>query len=87
MKLHNELLAHLGAPEASYLDSELYAAAYRLVDREGQPGLDIWCQSLAVGQPLPTMPLWGHGHISLPVDLDATYERTCQEQRIASQAA
>ncbi len=31
---------------------------------------------------LPTMPLWLRGDICLPVDLQATYEVTCREQRI-----
>jgi hypothetical protein len=50
----------------------------------GQPSLDIWQELLAVGNPLPTMPLWLRGGLCFPVDLEAAYERTCREQRIPS---
>jgi hypothetical protein len=35
-----------------------------------------------VGRPLPTMPLWLRGGLCLPVELEATYERTCTEPRL-----
>ena len=79
--LHDELLARLGAAPPP-LGAALYAAAYHPVERQGQPTLDVWHESLAVGRPLVTMPLWLLGGICLPVDLDATYQRTCREQRI-----
>lgn len=83
--LHNELLERLGPPEASPLEAELYATAYRVVERDEQPSLDTWEETLAVGRPLPTVPLWLQGDLCLPVDLDGTYERTCREQRIPTQ--
>ena len=42
-------------------------------------------ESAGVGHPLPTMPLWLRGGLCLPVDLEATYERTFREQRIPSE--
>jgi hypothetical protein len=48
--LHNDLLARLAAPPAVYLHAELYAAAYRPVERSGQPSLDIWQEALSVGE-------------------------------------
>ena len=80
--LHNTLLARLAAPGAARLNADLYAVAYRVVERDGQPGLDIWHEALAVARPLPIMPLWLRGAFCLPVGLEATYERTCREQRI-----
>lgn len=80
--LHEELLARLSPPGVAAANVDLYAAAYRLVEREEQPSLDVWQQPLAVGQPLPTMPLWLRGNLCLPLDLDATYHRTCREQRL-----
>jgi len=44
--------------------------------------LDVWRETLTVGQPLATLPLWLRGGIYLPVELEATYERTCIEQRV-----
>ena len=80
--LHNELLARLQPPTTARLNADLYAVSYRPVQRDEQPNLDVWQQALAVGQALPTVPLCLRGGLCLPLDLDATYERTCQEQRI-----
>lgn len=82
--LHRSLLSRLQGPEAPLGDSDLYTAAYRPVEREGQACLDIWLEKLTIGQPLPTMPLWLRGGLCLPVDLNAAYERTCREQRIVA---
>jgi len=79
--LHEELLHQL-AVNMMPLNTQLYAAAYRVVERRGQPNLDIWQEALAVASPLPIMPLWLRGELCLPVDLNATYLRTCREQRI-----
>ena len=85
--LHEDLLARLHAPDMVPLAADLYAVAYRPVKHAGQPSLDIWQESLAVGRPLPTLPLWLPGNLYVPVDLDATYERTCREQRIMANTA
>lgn len=79
--LHDELLARLTS-ETSPREAESYTAAYRPVVREGQPSLDVWQEALGVGRALPTMPLWLRGNLCFPVELGATYERTCREQRI-----
>jgi hypothetical protein len=57
------------------------------VKRDEQPNLDIYQEALAVGRPLPTLPLWLRGNLCMPVDLDATYDRTCREQRIRANGA
>ena len=85
--LHDELLARLGSPGIVSLDADLYAVAYRPVSRADQTSLDIWQEPLAVGQRLPTLPLWLRGGLAVPVDFDATYERTCREQRIIGESA
>ncbi|HUT93990.1 MAG TPA: DUF4058 family protein [Thermoguttaceae bacterium] len=85
--LHEDLLARLGSSGGTCLDSDLYAVAYRLVERAERPSLDIWEERLAVGQSLPTMPLWLGGGLCLAVDFEATYRRTCQEQRILADAS
>jgi hypothetical protein len=78
--LHEELLQRLAAETGPL--TELYAVAYHPVCRREQPSLDIWPQALFIGKPLPTLPLWLHGGPCLPVDLEAAYERTVQEQRL-----
>jgi hypothetical protein len=85
--LHGDLLARLGSSGGVPLDSDLYTVAYRLIERAEQPSLDIWQEPLALGQSLPTMPLWLRGGPCLRVDLDATYNRTCLEQRILVDAS
>jgi len=85
--LHGELLARLTEGKASSVKLNLYAVAYRAIERNGQPSLDIWQEELAIGSILPTLPLWLRGEICLPVDLAATYERTCREQRITVSSA
>jgi hypothetical protein len=77
---HRELLARLGATAAA--PGPLFASAYRPVERDGASALDVWLEPVALGQPLPTMPLWLRGGLCLPVELEATYERTCTEQRL-----
>jgi len=83
--LDAELLTRLGVPDAT-AGSPLYAAAYRPVEREGRAALDVWREPLAIGQPLPTLPLWLRGGLCLPVELQVTYERTCVEQRVPTAA-
>ena len=83
--LHNELMARLSQTAELSASGHLYASAYCVVEREQQPQLDIWQETLSVGQPLPTMPLWLRGIGCLPVELNETYERTCRELKIAPQ--
>jgi hypothetical protein len=81
--LHVELLARLSQTTAAPgIDHDLYVAAYRPIEREGQPKADVWHKPLSIGLDLPTMPLWLRGGICLPVELAESYERTCREQRI-----
>jgi hypothetical protein len=81
--LHDELLTRLQAGSAAPFEDDLYAVAYRPVSRNGAAQLDLWPKALTVGRPLPTLPLWLRGGPCLPVDLEATYERTRQEQRVS----
>lgn len=78
--VHSDLLQRLGTEAQS--GSPLFAAAYRPVERDGARALDIWHEPVAIGQPLPTLPLWLRGGLCLPVELEATYMRTCLEQRV-----
>jgi hypothetical protein len=79
--LYRELLLRLGLddPGAGPL---LSGSAFRRVERHGKRVLDIWREPIVVGAELPTLPLWLRGGLCLPVELEATYARTCVEQRI-----
>jgi hypothetical protein len=83
--LHRLLLLGLETDAGSANPTDLYAASYRPIERDGQPRLDIWHEPMTLRHPLPTVPLWLRGGLCLPVDLDASYERTCREQRIAAE--
>ncbi|HTU92454.1 MAG TPA: DUF4058 family protein [Gemmataceae bacterium] len=73
--LHGEVLDLLGQAEGSVLpaDTALYAAAYRPAHRGDKNQLDLWPAALALGQPLPLLPLALRGAFFVPVDLEATY--------------
>lgn len=61
---------------------EPYAAAYRMVAITEKSRLDSWPEPVAVGQPLPTLPLWLAADIAVPVNLEESYLATCESLRI-----
>jgi hypothetical protein len=78
--LHNDLMARLrqpGGPAADPLPGHLYATAYRATGADGAGELSVWVRPLAVGQPLPTLPLWLLGGVCVPARLGDAYEDTC----------
>ncbi len=80
--LHDDVLARLAAVNPMASGTGLYAVSYRTIERDRQSHLDIWRETLAIGDALPTLPLWLRGALCLPVELEATYDRTCREHRI-----
>ncbi len=86
--LYAELMAFLGHPTADPMSADppaTYAASCRQVER-GTRGektiLETWSHSLAVGQTLPTLPLWLSDTLSIPLDLEGSYEQACRDLRI-----
>jgi hypothetical protein len=55
----------------------LYTTACRLTKRENDWLLETWTHSLALGQALPTVPLWLADNLAVPVDLEDSYEQSC----------
>ena len=84
--LHNPLLKQIGN-SLNQFDVNLYAVAYRVVERAKQLNLDMWQEALSLGDELPILPLWLPGELCLPVDLNASYQRPCREQRISLNSA
>jgi hypothetical protein len=78
--LHGELLQRVTGVSAGR--SELWAAAYRAWQTREQTSLQAWHDALALGAALPTLPFWLKNGPCIRVDLDATYMRTLQEQRM-----
>ena len=80
--LHRELLERLMPTPPATPSDALYTAAYRPVEIDGKPQVEVWYERMAVGEPLPSLPLWLRGGLTLEVDLAGTYDRTCREQRL-----
>ena len=82
--LHDELVALLGHVNgfAFPTPTPLYATAYRPARRQEKNEIDLWRESLAVSQSLPTLPLAVRGLGCLPIDLEATYMEARQRGRI-----
>jgi hypothetical protein len=56
--------------------------AYHNAENEEKRELRAWTESLALGAPLPRLPLWLGVDISVPLDLEASYQATCEDLRI-----
>jgi hypothetical protein len=77
--LYGELLESIGQSDPS-LSPELpplYATACRMTKRENEWVLETWAQSLGLGQPLPTVPLWLADDLAVPLELEEGYEQSC----------
>jgi hypothetical protein len=82
--LHNEMIQLLNL-DASFLlpaATSLYTVAYRPLRRDDVDQVEAWPLPLALGQPLPTVPLSLAADCCLPVDLDAAYRDACQRRRV-----
>jgi hypothetical protein len=81
--LNAAILSLLGVDTSAVTPAGLSAVSYRAVghDEETQQ-LQLWPAPLALGQPLPTLPLWIASDVSVPLDLEASYQATCTDLRI-----
>lgn len=71
-----------GETAISAITTDLYAVAYRvrLVGQRTQ--LEAWPAALALGAPLPTMPLWLTESLCVPLELEAGYQAACKFSNI-----
>jgi hypothetical protein len=82
--LYGELLELIGQSDPS-LGAEpppLYAVACRGTKKGDAWLLETWANTLSLDQPLPTLPLWLADNLAVPLELEASYEETCQVLRI-----
>ena len=82
--LYSDLMELFGQTDPSLADEppSLYAVACRWA-RKGDAGLlETWTHPLALGQPLPTLPLWLAENLAVPLELEPSYEETCRILRI-----
>ncbi|HEY2588122.1 MAG TPA: DUF4058 family protein [Tepidisphaeraceae bacterium] len=81
--LHNELVDLLDVGDRfAVAGAELLAVAYRPVRRPDVERIDVWPAPLAVGKPLPLLPLALDKGICIPLDLEPPYVEACQRSRL-----
>jgi len=80
--LNAAILSLLGV-DAAATPAGLSAVSYHAAGYEEETQqLQLWPAPLALGQPLPTLPLWIAADFSVPLDLEASYQATCVDLRI-----
>jgi hypothetical protein len=62
----------------------LYAVAYRPVTLRKRPRVEVWPESLALGEKLPELPLWLDLELCVPLTLEMSYAATCRSLRISA---
>ena len=60
----------------------MYAATLRLRYEDRRRMMDNWYHPLAIGQPLPTLPIWLKENWAISLELESSYEETCRTLRI-----
>jgi Protein of unknown function (DUF4058) len=82
--LHNELVGLMQRDQRFDYGEEksLYAVSYRPVRRDEAEQIEIWPETLALGEVLPTLPLFLTGDLCVPVDLEAAYNEACRRLRL-----
>jgi hypothetical protein len=83
--LYAELMAFIGQADPAFGEppQPIYAASCRWFKVVDRMRLETWSHALALGQPLPTLPLWLDEDLAVPLDLESSYEQACQDLGIA----
>jgi hypothetical protein len=83
--LYVELLELIGEEDPSLGEdpAPIYAVSALWHPRGLRRWLEAWSRPLAIGEPLPVLPLWLSDELAIPLDLEASYEQTCRDLRIA----
>src|SRR5262245_52043559 len=82
---HAELFDVLGVTgrRAAWVSpTGLSAVAYRAVTVRKRPRVEVWPEPLALGEVLPTLPLWLALDLWVPLRLEDSYLATCRSLRI-----
>ncbi|HEX7378190.1 MAG TPA: DUF4058 family protein [Pirellulales bacterium] len=82
--LYSDLLELIGHTDPSLAPDPpaLYGAVCRWRREHDSPRLETWAHRFAIGQPLPTLPLWLSDELAVPLELEASYEDTCRILRL-----
>jgi hypothetical protein len=84
VNLYAELMNFLESVDPALGDEPppIYAATLRMRYDGRRRIMDNWYHPLAIGQPLPTLPLWLKETWAIALDLESSYEETCRTLRI-----
>jgi Protein of unknown function (DUF4058) len=82
--LYADLLALFGCSDPAFSPDppSIYAVTCRkrMVGRKTR--LETWSHALAIGKPLPDLPIWLTEALAVSLELEACYEETCRVLRI-----
>jgi hypothetical protein len=53
-----------------------------MTKREDKWLLESWAQPLGIGRPLPMVPLWLADNLAVPLELEESYEQSCNTLNI-----
>lgn len=81
--LYAELLDFLARSDPRVGSEPLYSTACRMTKEGDEWRLEAWAQTLSLGEQLPTMPLWLADDFAIPLDLEKSYEASCDALGIA----
>lgn len=62
--------------------SPMHAATLRMRYEGRRRMMDHWYHRLAIGEPLPTLPIWLTDTRAISLDLESSYQATCRALRI-----
>lgn len=74
--LHRELWGRIQPGVEAGLSDDLYAVAYHPTGTDADGRVEAWPAPLAVGGPLPVLPLWLLNGPCVRLDLDGLYQQT-----------
>lgn len=82
--LHNELLDRLAGPRVKRMeDTPIYVSSWRPDGFEAVESLDLWPYPLAVGQPIPPVPLPLKNGPEIMIDLETTYMQALDDHNLS----
>jgi hypothetical protein len=82
--LYAELMESIGRADPSLPTPPhgIYAVSLRARAAKRGQAVDVWYHPLAIGQPLPQLPVWLAERLAVPLDLEPIYEETLRDLRI-----
>lgn len=78
--MHSLLVERFGETDGPV--DPIYASAYRPIRTDDAAELAMWYQPLAIGAPLPSLPLFLKNGPVVRLNLDHTYSQTCRDLKI-----